>query len=229
MQQQATEANQQYEALVQERRQLKTQFDEAHQEMNKIKSDFDRLDKEKKEVGKAKGKLAGYGRQMEELCNEIERQKNQFEKKPLGPLGVHVTINPDSEEWAGPVENAIGSSISNFIVTCHKDRQLLQSMCKRFNCTWVTIVTMRPDQAKHNVRLPTVRGIKSVAQCISVDDPLVWNALVDWAKIDTSAVFSDHNDAHRALIRDRFSAFCLSVCLFLPHACLLVCFVGVLA
>lgn len=197
------ETKKQYHAAVADRSKLREESEALRREMKGMEGEYQKLKAEKEQLGKSQGQLAGYGRQIENLCWEIKKAEKRFKQVPLGPLGLHVAVRPDAQEWAGPVENAIGAAINNFVVTCHEDRQLLQDMCRRCDCGhFVNIVTMPASQGKHRVREPNDRRIKSVAQSISVEEPAIWNALVDWAKIDTSAVFKTHQEADRAIIRN---------------------------
>ncbi len=205
--------HQEYEALRNDRATLVERDADIVRKMNQLKAEKSDLDNEKRRLGSAQGKLAGYGAQIDNLVKELEKPAvaQRFKSPPLGPLGQYVTVRNDSQEWAGPVENAIGGGMVNFVVAHHEDRRVLQDLCKRFNCAWITIVTMPPGQGKYRVREPTAQGIKSVAQCVAVEHDIVWNALVDWAKIDTSAVFRTHKEADKALIKDHRGA-CLCLC-----------------
>lgn len=210
-----------YAKLQDERKGLIEEDQRKRQEMGRLQQEVKKLTAEKAHLSKAEGQLAAYGQQIERLVDEINRQAAKFSAPPLGPLGMHIKLKEDATQWAGPVENAIGASIGHFIVKSQRDRQLLQDICHKLNCPWVTIYTMPPTNRKHPVKVPNARGVRSVAQCINVEEPLVWNALVDWAKIDTSAVFRDNREAEASFVRDASGASaCASVPIPPPPLCL---------
>lgn len=214
----------QYEALGRDRKRLMEESERLRREMQDDSVRAKELGQEKDRLSKAQGELAGYGREVEYLCKEIKKAEKRFKQPPLGPLGLHIALRGDAQEWAGPVENAIGPAINNFVVTCHEDRQLLQDLCRRCSCGWINIVTMPAGQAKHRVREPNARNIKPVTHCITVEEPAVWNTLVDWAKIDSSAVFRTNDDAERAMVLDGQGAFWAANCLMnLAFVKLVVC------
>lgn len=195
-----------YAALGEDRKRLKENDQRTRGEMGRLQHELKKHTEEKARLSKAEGQLAAYGDKMERLVNEIKRQAAKFSAPPLGPLGLHVKLKEDATQWAGPVENAIGAAIANFVVRSQKDRALLQDICHKLGCHWVTVITMKPSTTEYRVREPTARGIRSVAQCVSVEEPVVFNALVDWAKIDTSGVFRDHGEAMASCVRDRAGA-----------------------
>lgn len=200
------QVNKDYTALGEERKRLLADDRRKREEMGRLQEEFDKHTEEKKRLSKAEGQLAAYGAQMERLVNEIKRQAAKFSAPPLGPLGLQVKLKEGATQWADPVENAIGAAVTNFVVRSQKDRALLQDICHKLGCHWVTVITMKPSTTEYRVREPTARGIRSVAQCVSVEEPVVFNALVDWAKIDTSGVFRDHGEAMASCVRDRAGA-----------------------
>lgn len=139
--------------------------------------------------------VAVYGEAVMGVVREIQRQKKRFREVPVGPIGLHVKVKDGAQEWAGPVENAIAGMLSGFIVTSHEDRRVLQDVMRNVRqADNLSVYTVTPGLPRHV--LQTSRGsnvlngvpFHMVADCVAVDNDYVWNCLVDWAKMDGSAV-----------------------------------------
>jgi chromosome segregation ATPase len=152
-----------------------------------------------------------YGEGAVKVVNEIGRQRNRFKEVPVGPIGLHIKVKDGKQEWAGSIENAIGSSLSGFIVTNHDDRRVLQDIIRRFGCNF-SVYTLS-HQRRHSLRQPQCSNphngvpFAMLADCIAVDNDLVWNCLVDWARMDGAAFTRTMEEAeHLAGSGRRFPA-----------------------
>ncbi|KAI3430279.1 hypothetical protein D9Q98_004875 [Chlorella vulgaris] len=78
-----------------------------------------------KEAGRSKVANFG-GRAVASLVAAVQRAKGQFSRPPIGPLGVHLTL--DDNRWALAVESALGLQLNSFLVHSYSDSQLLRQM-----------------------------------------------------------------------------------------------------
>ena len=80
---------------------------------------------------------AKYGRQMESLCQDIERNSNQFSSRPIGPLGKYIKLSSkvgQDDNLANLIQNQVGISlIKSFLVQNKQDRDILFSLMKKQN------------------------------------------------------------------------------------------------
>ena len=152
---------------------------------------------ELKGLGKGGGEgennpVAVYGEGAVRVVREMEKLRSRFRDAPVGPLGLHIKVKDGKQEWGRSVENAIGSILSGFIVTNHEDRRVLQDIIRQCG-TQASVFTLPAGQKRYTLRPPQCsnphNGVAFVmlADCISVDNDLVWNCLVDWARMDGSA------------------------------------------
>jgi len=143
-------------------------------------------------IGGDNNPVAVYGEGAGRVVREMEKMRSRFRDSPVGPIGLHIKVKDGKQEWGGSVENAIGSILSGFIVTNHEDRRVLQDIMRRCG-TQASVFTLPAGQRRHTLRPPECsnphNGVAFVmlADCIAVDNDLVWNCLVDWARMDGSA------------------------------------------
>ena len=139
---------------------------DAQENVDKIKAEHQNIEAQekaarkrvadrRKELGDARKRLSGleqskttvlsvYHDAMPAVVAEINRQKNLFKDPPIGPLGISVRLK--KEEWAGICENLFGRNLNAFLVTNHKDKELMLKILKdknaypSYDCTTLILV-----------------------------------------------------------------------------------------
>lgn len=68
------------------------------------------------------------GESMRRLVDAVEGavRQGRFQKRPIGPIGAHLSLTDD--RWAVAVDAAIGGAFSNFIVDNHSDLATLKAI-----------------------------------------------------------------------------------------------------
>ena len=121
----------------------------------------------------------------------------------IGPIGAYIKIAPGKERFAALAEHALGSNLDRFIVTNPHDRQLFMKLRAEIGCRR-ECNTYQSDPKAINQRYPVppppVDGIETVASCLSIENTLVFNTLVDQAKIDQNALSASKEESERLLL-----------------------------
>ncbi|KAE8348908.1 P-loop containing nucleoside triphosphate hydrolase protein [Aspergillus coremiiformis] len=100
---------------------------------NEVKSSTAPVDKMKADVEQAESFLrslnkegrprnSGFHNQMPSLLRAVQQERS-FTKKPVGPIGHHVTLL--KPEWSSILENSLGTTLNSFIVTSKRDMNIL--------------------------------------------------------------------------------------------------------
>lgn len=98
----------------------------ASREQDKIKLE-EKLDSLR--MSQNVGKLAKYGRGYVELIKEINLRAREFRDKPIGPIGLYLTVK--DPQWTVAIENALLSLLNAFICTNFNDESLLYQLIKK--------------------------------------------------------------------------------------------------
>ena len=131
-------------------------------------------------------KLVIFGENMPQFVNEIAKNKDKFSRPPIGPIGMKIQLKPGvSKAEAELIETEIGPLLSAFIVNNFNDRRLLVRMAKSYKID-LTTVTRRFRDDKYDVRegLARAEGGRSILEMLLIDDPNVFNVLVDQKKVE---------------------------------------------
>jgi len=70
--------------------------------------------------------MAGFDNRMPRVLQQI-RTDAGFREKPIGPLGMHITLL--KPQWSHVLESTLGGALSSFIVTNKPDQKRLSGMC----------------------------------------------------------------------------------------------------
>jgi len=148
-----------------------------------------------------RNKLQLFGRQMPEFVQKIQEacKRGNFKKEPRGPIGSLVTLRDPT--LAVPVECAIGSLLTAFVVDNHNDAKVLEkirnSVFQAQERARITIYTMKfADQVYDVSRGKAVHPqFRTVFDLLKIDDPVVANCFIDIGSIECLLVIPEVNDA----------------------------------
>ncbi|KAM7252281.1 hypothetical protein ACFE04_024164 [Oxalis oulophora] len=137
------------------------------------------------------------------LLREIERNRNRFSRPPIGPIGVHLDL-VNGDKWAPAVEQAIGRLLDAFIVTDHKDLQVLKRCANQINYRNLQIFIYNFSTPKLKIphdMLPQTRH-PTTYSVLNSDNHTVLNVLVDMASVERQVLVEDY-DAGKAVAFDQ--------------------------
>ena len=121
----------------------------------------------------------------------------------VGPIGAYIKIAPGKERYAALAEHALGQCLDRFIVTNDTDRQLFQKLRAEIGCRRECGAYQSDPKAikdRYPIPPPPVDGIETVASCLSIENTLVFNTLIDQAKIDQNALGMSKEETERLLL-----------------------------
>mmetsp|Transcript_10543 Transcript_10543/g.32464 ORF Transcript_10543/g.32464 Transcript_10543/m.32464 type:complete len:1185 (-) Transcript_10543:68-3622(-) len=146
----------------------------------------------------ASSPLAAFGDYQERLSAEVRKAARSFTAPPVGPVGSRVKLAAAKHKrWAAPLDKVVGKHLGSWIVTNKDDREVLVRIARKLRCdTKVTVVVQKP-RPRHAVRAPQGDGLVTVHSLLTVDDDQCFNLLVDLAKIESTCVFPNKDDAER--------------------------------
>ena len=118
-----------------------------------------------------------------------------------GPIGAHLKVKAGKESLAGIAELAIGGGVlDRFIVTNDHDRMHFQKLRQKLGCSARECGTFQMHEGSRYKIPQAPEGIETVASCLQIDDDLVFNCLVDNARIDQNALANSKEEGERALL-----------------------------
>lgn len=136
------------------------------------------------------------------LASQVERMQSQgkFRGRVVGPIGMYLKIAPGKEPLAAIAQHAMGNILDRFIITDARDAALFRKLrneagCRR-ECNYFQVSPAR----RYQIPAPPCDGIETVASCLTIEDDLVFNTLVDQCKIDTNALGNSKEETERLLL-----------------------------
>ena len=93
--------------------------------------------------GQGSSKLGLYNEKMPRLVAEIQKKLGQFQKPPIGPLGIEVEIRENvSKKFVEVIETELGNLLSSFLVDNFQDKRVLDRLAKSVGIN-ITIITSK--------------------------------------------------------------------------------------
>lgn len=153
---------------------------ERNLEMQDLENDVSRKKNELREMSRgSKNFLNNFDDKMIQLLETIKKRENEFESPPVGPIGSLITVKKGFEKWTRPIQRAITSTLSSFVVKSHKDNSLFREIAKscriRANFPVITynLTSFDYSNGKANCKYPTIvdalEFANSEIECLVVD------------------------------------------------------------
>jgi chromosome segregation ATPase len=146
-------------------------------------------------------KLAAFGAWMPRLVAEINKSK-RFTKKPIGPMGSYINIASDvTEAEAGLVENHLKNYLTAFCVDNNKDQRVLYDLFASMKIPKPFILSSTFQTEKYDISRTRVRSDKyrMLIDCVEVDEPTVYNHLLDRTKMEQVLIIPSMVEAQALL------------------------------
>ncbi|KAI1285997.1 Structural maintenance of chromosomes protein 6 [Halotydeus destructor] len=139
------------------------------------------------------------------VLREIEAQhrKGMFKHKPIGPLGHYIKLKDDRCGTA--LEACLKKVAYAFACDNNQDQRLLRSIVNKMLPAYKRpiIITRRFTGVKHNVSNSIIQDdeVKSFLDYITIEDPNVFNVLVDRCSLESIAFIPDFRTARDLLLK----------------------------
>ena len=160
---------------------------ESDKRILQLKSHMDGLQQRQSNTVTAFG-----GQKVLKLLQLIESNHGRFRSPPIGPIGAHLQLA--SESWSVAVDCACGGLLDAFIVSCHKDLQVLRECAGRVYYNNLRIIVydftrqrlIIPDGSLPTTEHPTVLSV------IQSENHTVLNVLVDQGHAERQVLVRDY-------------------------------------
>ncbi|KAG8312725.1 Structural maintenance of chromosomes protein 6 [Homalodisca vitripennis] len=219
-----------------DRQQLKDTVEQVAGTIEAMTSRWDNIQRQKRKreenlkmLSRNASSLSVYGEGVVNIVDEINKAvaRRKFEKKPIGPLGLHIKVK--DSVWSGAVENFLSKSIlTAFCVDNNRDASVLSGIlkyvCERYKIPQPSIFCSKFLPNVHNIRESETGNHKymSLARALEIDNPVVANCLIDQQEIETVLLIPTNAEAYnildepRKVPRNCRRAFTLTGDLFFP-------------
>jgi chromosome segregation ATPase len=147
------------------------------------------------------GILVKFGQNMPKLAEALKKHAAQFEKPPLGPIGVYVKLK--DQNWARAVEQHVGPSLNHFLVSSMKDRSTLDQLMRSCGVP-PNITVVNYNRGKYTIeehRLPP-SSLTKMLDVLEFDNPVVHNFIIDRTQAELSILVPDEEQA-KDIVRNK--------------------------
>lgn len=209
---------------------------ELNNQREEVSSNIETINVELSEIDKkARHILSDYENQIRSLSDKIREAKHQehsnrpesafpsnvvrlmrdlknqrFQNSISGPLGLYVELKKDYQKWGTVLETLLQRSLSSFLVTNHRDAQLLSSKVKFFG-TGSEITVRQPEVFDFSQYKPR-SNYPSIIDVLKIEDPNIKCYLVDAFKLHSTLLIPNRMDAQRELERDQNDLISSVIC-----------------
>lgn len=167
-------------------------------------------------ISAQKNRLALLGHDIPKVCQLIKANKNRFNKAPIGPIGMYIKLK--DLKWANPVEFCIRKAMNNFICDSQQDRQALDRLCRENNVRPPDLITTKyffvvydaimyfrfVDHKVNTAENEPLQEIHTVLRSIDVENPTVYNSLVDQFSLEDFMLIESDDEARHLMRRNVF-------------------------
>uniref|UniRef100_F1KS45 Structural maintenance of chromosomes protein 6 n=1 Tax=Ascaris suum TaxID=6253 RepID=F1KS45_ASCSU len=146
-------------------------------------------------------RVGRFGGNMRRIMRLVEDNSRLFTRKPIGPVGNHVSVLDD--RYSSTIENVLSPVLRAFILDNPKDCRTFEDLLIRNSIRPpVRITSQFSDQRYCTREREPPDGMDTVLRLIKVDNTNVFNVLVDQLHIESILLFDDDNHARRLMATD---------------------------
>eukprot|EP00978_Attheya_sp_CCMP212_P038460 scaffold190887_cov50-Attheya_sp.AAC.2 len=181
--------------------------DQARENTQSISGQINAVNHKLRDLQSASGgnSFTVFGQKCDVMHDLVERAKSagRFKGPVIGPIGHYIKIAQGKEGLAKVAEFALGSgNLQRFIVTNDADRQLFMKLrtdarCSPRDCMYFQ---MSGVGSRYAVPPPPTDDVDTVASALSITDNLVFNCLVDNARIEQRALAMSKDQSEKSLL-----------------------------
>lgn len=108
-------------------------------------------------------------------------------------------LQDNSSKWAEAVEKNLGRMLSAFVVTSAEDQNTLMNILRKLKCDQSHTIVCQGNDPAYSVQ--SIPNAHTVCDAITVENNIVFNCLLDQAKIDQTILVHDDDDCSRYVTR----------------------------
>ncbi|KAJ7095700.1 P-loop containing nucleoside triphosphate hydrolase protein [Mycena belliarum] len=144
-------------------------------------------------------RYAAYGQNIQKVVERIN-QTQWYGEKPLGPLGIYVTVR--DHKWADLLRIQLGQLLSSYAVTNPQDIATLKKILVQEGNQRTQIHFFQPDLFDYSSGEPSA-DVFTVLRALEVSDPHVLRIMINKAGIEARVLAAKRADAARILANMR--------------------------
>ena len=156
-----------------------------------------------------------FGRWTAEIKAMIQRRQSAFTVPPIGPVGDYIQVGKADEAFLLAIETCIKKDgLCSYLASNLRDREqlrkLFRDVCGQNASEWPHIIVL-PRRTTKQYDDPVKRGQshefigqRRVLDCIQVEEPWVYNALIDQKEVELSLVFGKQGRDNHDMITAAF-------------------------
>mmetsp|Transcript_41102 Transcript_41102/g.46704 ORF Transcript_41102/g.46704 Transcript_41102/m.46704 type:complete len:1174 (+) Transcript_41102:96-3617(+) len=190
---------------LQSYQELEPVVDQAKKRSNNVSKQVYAVQTKRNELKSSQGNaVAVYGGpKAAKLATAVQRMKQagRWRGPVMGPIGMYVKVVNGKEEFAALAEFGLGNLLDRFIVTNDHDRQLFQKLRREMGCNRECNCFQTKENKRYQIRTCGIDGVETVASCLSIGNDLVFNVLVDQARIDSRALMKSLKHTEEILLQ----------------------------
>ena len=188
------DVEEQYFTLGDELKQLTQLKRKAQRNVQQLKTDIGQLESQ------GSNRLAKFGAKVPALMKLIEHNERKFERPPR-LIGAAVGLPREHAKWARAIDGIVGREMKSMLVTSHNDRKLLNELRSQARCHAMEApaVVQKFSDKKYAVNQVDKRWL-TIERALEIEDPWVYNALVNMAKIEGQLLFDTKEKCEAAII-----------------------------
>ncbi|GBG23953.1 Structural maintenance of chromosomes protein 6 [Hondaea fermentalgiana] len=146
-----------------------------------------------------------FGKDLPHVLNLLERNKDRFSRMPVH-IGLGCKLK--DQRWRIPVEHHLRNTLRNFVVAKNSDYLIMKDLCSQARIQCPQTVIMKFQDARHSIPegrrfRSNIEGVFSFEDVLEIQDPNVYNALVDSAQIESCGLCESSTKATQVAFEDQ--------------------------
>jgi chromosome segregation ATPase len=121
--------------------------------------------------------------------------QTQFRSQVYGPVGLYVTMKEGFKKYGNAVEKSLFRTLHNFVVDNVEDRNKLVGLLRTANLYSKFHVVFQTFRHRYQPTPLTDPSLIRVADTVNIQEDIIFNVLVDQARIDEVIVVEDERDS----------------------------------
>ncbi|CAK4148769.1 unnamed protein product [Aphanomyces euteiches] len=182
---------------------LNDRLDNCRRQRQEAKSEMDRIQSRIQAIrSQSADRLLAFGNKIPHLNQLIQQNLDRFDDPPIGPLGMYIQLPERFQHLALTTEVILKNVLNSYLVSNGRDKALLDKLKTKAQCYNTSILIAPRSRSKYS-GLHTPSGSvadHALVSILNVEDPNVFNALIDVSKIETKVIFEERHAAEDATL-----------------------------
>lgn len=142
--------------------------------------------------------LAAFGRDMEAILQDIDKNSRLFKEKPIGPIGRYVALK--IPVWGSILNQQLSNTLQAFAVSCDEDKNVLFNILKKYGQqgTNHSVFVAKKDLFDYRASLPDSK-FTTVLDALDISDEHVKRILINNNRIESTILIENRKEAEKLM------------------------------